>query len=170
MSLCETGSQAWGIEHFVTLEAETFDRQVGFASDPELEAAARKAESQNGEDNEGYDDVHEVALHGEGENRKGHSRYRRGEQEQQPELNNAAPLSMRGIRNNPRGSTQVRRLPNEHGIAGAARPVPNQVNRCPGQHDRGSQHDSRAEEVANNQFHLLIGPRDFAMRHLKASL
>src|SRR5690242_17453751 len=69
--------------------------------------SAEKAVQEDGEDEEGHHDVGPVALQGEGGDGKQNPGHRRGDEQQQPELDDGPVVALPGVPDDPQGLAKV---------------------------------------------------------------
>ena len=117
-----------------------------------------EAVEQYREHDQGHDDIGPVALERERDDRERHARNGRRQQQQQAELDEAAPIERARVPHDPRHPTQVGRLAVKDPIVRHRRTVLRQVQSSTKQHDRRGEDHADPQEVADDLVHSLVGP------------
>jgi hypothetical protein len=110
-----------------------------------------QAEDQHGQDDQCDENVDAIALPGEGEDGKDDPGNRRGDEQQQAELNQAAIVQSHGGLDDAANATQFQRFALENVVIGRFRTVMDQVAQSSEEH-----HHGQPQEMANGALHLLV--------------
>jgi hypothetical protein len=127
-----------------------------------------QAEDQHGQDDQCDENVDAIALPGEGEDGKDDPGNRRGDEQQQAELNQAAIVQSHGGLDDAANATQFQRFALENVVIGRFRTVMDQVAQSSEEHHHGRRHHAQPQEIADGALHLLVGPGWLKRGHLRA--
>jgi hypothetical protein len=123
-----------------------------------LNSAAGEAVEQDGEDDEGRRDVEPVAFAGEFDYRQGHAGNGRGDQQQEPKLDQTARMPSECITQNVGSVANVGWLATKQSVLRQLMAVLDQVKHTPDEHHDRRDKESCTQKLPEKSFELLVAP------------